>query len=182
MNVMKTFSATCASVMAAASAQAATQGVAGQTSTGTLAVTMDVLEEVKVSNLIDMNLAQYVPGGGDVVGTSPACVFYNNATQYDITATSANSAGPGYQMNLGANNIPYGLEYRNDALGAGAYSNMNETVTYTVTTATTTDDDCITAGGDTSDIRVTVTDTGSPLGVPNGTYTDTITFVVQPNP
>ncbi|MDE0723937.1 MAG: hypothetical protein OSB62_04475 [Alphaproteobacteria bacterium] len=166
----------------AASAQAATQGIAGVTSTGTLVVTMDVLEEVKVSNLADVVLAQYVPGGGDVIGTSGACIYYNNANQYDITATSANSAGPGYQMNLGANNIVYGLEYQNDTLGAGAYSALNETVTYTVTTATGTDDDCVTAGGDTSDIRVTVTDTGAPLGVPNGTYTDTITFVIVPNP
>ncbi len=182
MKLMKLLSATCAGVMAAASAQAATQGIAGPTSTGTLVVTMDVLEEVKISNLVDIPLTQYVPGGGNITGSSPVCVYYNNATQYDITPTSANSAGPGYQMILGADVIPYAVEYQNDALGAGAYSAMNETTVYTVNTATSVDDDCVTATGDTSDLRVTVTDTGSPLGVANGTYTDTITLVVVPNP
>lgn len=182
MKLMKLLSATCVGVMAAASAQAATQGSTGPTSTGTLVVSMDVLEEVKISNLADITIGQFVPDGVDETGTSPVCVYYNNATQYDITATSANSAGPGYQMVFGADVIPYAVEYQNDALGAGAYSAMNETTTYTVNTATTTDDDCVTATGDTSNLRVTVTDAGTPLGVANGTYTDTLTLVVVPNP
>ena len=56
MRLMKLLSATCAGVMAAASAQAASQGTAGPTSTGTIAVTMDILEEVKISNLVDIAL------------------------------------------------------------------------------------------------------------------------------
>jgi len=182
MKFMKLLSATCAGVMAAASAQAATQGTAGPTSTGTIAVTMDILEEVKISNLVDIALGQYVPGGGNLTGSTPVCVYYNNATQYDIAPTSANSAGPGYQLNLGADNVAYGAEYQNDRLGAGAFTAFDDGSTYTVNTATTTDDDCVTATGDTSTIRVTVTDTGSPLGVANGSYSDTITLVVTPNP
>ncbi len=182
MKLMKLLSATCAGVMAAASAQAATQGIAGPTSTGTLAVTMDILEEVKISNLADIALGQYVPGGGDLTGTSPVCVYYNNANQYDITPTSANSAGPGYQLNLGADNVAYTGEFQNDRVGAGAFTAFNETTVYTVNTATTTDDDCVTATDSTSTLRVRVTDTGSPLPVANGSYSDTITLVVVPNP
>ena len=37
-------------------------------------------------------------------------------------------------------------------------------------------------GGANNSVRTFVADTGSPLGVPNGTYTDTLTLLLAPNP
>ena len=172
---------TSALALASFGAQAANQGLTGPTSTGDLEVSMDIVEEVKVSNLADIALGQYVPGGGNLVGNSPACVHYNNATTYTIQFDSTNGAGAGFTLDDGAaNTVPYTVEY--DDTQGGGFISISDGVSANVDGAdTANNDDCATLGSDNGDIRATVTDVGL-LGVPNGTYTDTLVVTVSPNP
>ena len=171
--------ALCASVSTAA--VAATQGTTGATSTGTLDVQVTVLEELKVSNLANITLGTYVAGGGNLQVEDQFCIFYNNSNDISLTLTSTNGTAPAYAMINGADTIPYTVDFQADADTPGPYAahNSGDTVAYTVF-ANAANDDCTTIGGPTSAIRATLVDTGSPLPVANGIYTDTITVVVAP--
>ena len=183
MKLNRLLSAAAVAVTAAGAAHAATQGALGATSTGTITVTMDILEQVKVSNLADIALGQYVPGGGDLTGSSDVCVHYNNATNYDLTLSSANSAGPGFQLANAGNFVTYAVDYTTKTTaGGGATAAHIEAATVQYDDADPNADDCVILTGPTSTLDVTVTDTGTTLGVPNGTYSDVITLVVAPKP
>lgn len=164
---------------------AATDGLLANTSSGTSDVQLIVQEQVQVENLIDIDLDNgdgfniYVPGGGDVSGTNVFCVHYNNSTGVDLTLTSGNGAGAGYEMQDGsANAIPYLVEI--DEGNDGGFTPHGDSATINYPNMADQVINC--GGGNLNAIRVRVNDTGSPLGVPNGTYTDTISFLVAPNP
>jgi hypothetical protein len=166
-------------------AYAASDGALDSTSVGTSDVQLIVQELVQVENLIDIDLDNgdgfniYIPGGGDVSGTDIFCVYYNNATGVDLTLGSTNGAGTGYQLEDGfTNSIVYNVEVDEGNDGGFTPHGDGSTINY----PNMADQQLNCAGGVFNAIRVSVNDTGSPLGVPNGTYTDTINFLIAPNP
>jgi len=162
---------------------AVTQGTTGATSTGTVDVQMIVLEEVKVSNLADIDLGTFTPNGTNETSNQAFCIYYGNSANVDLTLSSANTAGPGFQLANAGNFIAYTAEIDNDPTAGITYVAHTEAATVQYGIATTgANDDCVTATFDTTDIRLTVADAGTPLAVPNATYTDTITLLVAPNP
>lgn len=164
---------------------AASDGPLGATSSGTSDVQLIIQELVQVENLIDIDLDNgdgsnvYVPGSGDVSDTNIFCVHYNNGTGVDLTLSSNFGAGAGYEMQDGsANSIPYIVEIDEGNDGGFLLHADSSTVNYPNMA-----DTVINCGGGTLNaIRIRVNDTGSPLGVPNGTYQDTITYLISPNP
>ena len=186
MKISNFLYASAAITMSSGLAYAVTQGTTGATSTGTVDVQMIVLEEVKVSNLADIDLGTFVPDGTDEVSNVPFCIYYGNSANVDLTLTSANSAGPGFQMINGTDVIPYTAEVDNNPVtGTGGITYVAHaeaaTVQYGVAD-TGANDDCAASVEDTTSIQLTVTDAGAPLAVPNATYLDTITLLVAPNP
>lgn len=166
-------------------AYAASDGALDATSVGTADVSLVIEELVQVEDLIDINLDNgdgfniYVPGGGDVSGTNIFCVHYNNATGVDLTLTSTNGAGAGYQLEDGSSNaVAYNVEIDEGNDGGFTPHGDGSTINY----PNMADQVINCGGGVLNAVRVVVADTGAPLGVPNGTYTDTITYLIAPNP
>ncbi|MAI07604.1 MAG: hypothetical protein CMF61_01460 [Magnetococcales bacterium] len=166
-------------------AYASSDGGLASTSTGTSDVQLIVQELVQVENLVDIDFDNgdgsnvYVPNGGDVSGTNVFCVYYNNATGVDLTLSSTRGAGSGFVLEDGsANAIPYIVEI--DEGNDGGFTPHADSATVNYPNMADLQPNC--AGGTTNALRVRVNDTGSPLGVPNGTYTDTITYLIAPNP
>lgn len=185
MKMSKILMASAVLALGATTAHAATQGTLGATSSGTSDVQLIVAEQVQISGIDDMNLDNgdttntYVPTGGDVSATTAFCVHYNNATGVDLTISSATGAGAGYVMTDGSgNNITYQLEVDEGDDGGATPHAEAATIQYTTMASQTLN--C--GGSDNNSIRTFVTDSGAPLGVPNGTYNDTLTFLVAPNP
>ncbi len=157
----------------ASSAMAATQGTAGFTSTGSVIISIDVNDEVQISNLTDINLGAFA--GVDLTGSSPACIYRNGpATTYQITGTGSGAANA-FTLTDGTNTVPYTVNYTDDS------------VTSAMTTGTAllgqdgADDDTGCANtGDNGTIAVTVT-AANAAALPASTYTGTLTLVVAPN-
>ena len=159
---------------AATTAHAATDGTTGFTSTGDLLITLTVNNEVKISNLADIDLGVF--GGTDVSGTSPACVYRNGLPggAYNITATGS-GAGNAFELTDGTDIVDYAVEFDD---GSG-FSGLTTGVALGSSGATNADDDCFTAGADNAAVRVTVTAADAAV-LPASVYTGTLTLLVAP--
>ncbi len=159
----------------ASGAFAATDGVPGFSSTGTLDISISVDDEVRISNLDDIILGTFA--GTDSTGTSPACIYRNSATTYQITASgdgTANaftlSAGPG------AGTVDYSVTYADAATPAVS---MSSGIALTGQDGADNDVDCANTG-DNALISVTVA-AADAAALPAGNYAGTLTLVVAPN-
>lgn len=181
--------ATACSAAVASSALAATQGALGATSSGDFVVTLTVAEQVRVSNIADISLDNgsgniYVAGGGDLSGSTPLCVYYNNGSNVDLTIGSTNGTGSFLLDDGSGNQVTYAINISTNGDDATyEVSGFAEGTVQAITNAdSSANDDCATAGANTQRLEAVVTDTGTQLGVPNGTYTDTVTIVAAPTP
>ena len=170
--------ATAAVAITAGVSYAAVDGPVGETSTGTLNINLNVLEEVQVSRLNDISLSNYVAGGADNVGTDLFCMYYNNSTNVNLTLTSANTDGTDFRLENAGEFINYTVRIDPDAGGASPFQAHAHGATVQYTGAATTTSGC---SGDTATVEVTVTNVGV-LPVSNGIYSDTMTLLVAPNP
>jgi hypothetical protein len=157
-------------------AGAATQGVVGSTSTGSVAITATVPNLVRISSLDDIALGTW-SGSGDMTGSDNACVW-STTRKYQITATGSGTAGAFTLTNGGAtpSTIAYSVQWAGTS-GAGSGSAMTSGTALTGQTTSTTSTTC---GGSTNStllIRVLDADLSS---APAATYTGTLTLVVAP--
>ena len=83
-NILKT-TALITGMIASGTLMAATDGTLGATSTGTLDISVDVEDLVRISGLSDILLTFDATGTGDVVGSSTACVYRNIASMPQAT-------------------------------------------------------------------------------------------------
>lgn len=171
--------------LGATTAHAASDGALAGTSVGTSDVQLIISEQVQITGIDDMDLDNgdttntYGPGSGDVSASTVFCVHYNNATGVDLTIDSLNGAGAGYVLDDGAaNTLTYQLEVDEGDDGGATVHAEAATIQY----AAMADNTLLCGGGENNSIRTFITDTGSPLPVPNGTYQDTLTFTIAPNP
>ncbi len=158
--------------MTSTTVYAATQGTTGFTSTGDLLITVTVSDEVKISNLVDIDLGGFV--GVDLTGTSPACIYRNTGTTYNLTATGSGPANA-FQLTDGTDVVAYTVEY-DDGTG---FSSMATGVALGADNAEVANDDCVTAGSDNGSIQVTVA-AAVAAALPAATYTGTLTLLVAP--
>lgn len=142
---------------------AATQGLPGATSTGTLKINLTIPPLIRISGLTDINLGPYL-GTGNLTGTSGACVRRNGTGTYSVTATSTNIfrlAGPA--------SVPYTVTW------GGRGLNHGEVLLGQATDAAALGDAC----GASSAEKVGITAQAADLQAASaGTYTDTVTLVV----
>ena len=151
-----------------AGAMAATaDGTLGATSTGTVDVTLTVPKLIRITGLATIALGSYSGDGSDMTGTSPGCVRQNGTTAtYGILVTSANGA---FDLDAGAGTLPYSVSWGGSA------------VTYNTNLASQAPDST-TLGACTSVAdKLSVTVLGTDLdAAPGGSYSDTLTLVVEP--
>lgn len=159
----------------ASTAFAATDGVAGFTSTGTLDISIQVDDEVQISNLADIVLGTF--GGTDASGTSAACIYRNSAPSYQITGTG-NGTANAFTLTDGTSTVPYSVSFSDEASGASAAS-LTSGVALTAQTGADVSPTCATAG-DNAQIAVTVA-AADAATLPAGSYAGTLTLVVAPN-
>ena len=157
--------------VASSSVMAATQGTLGTTSTGTLDITLDIDNLMRVSNLDDINLGTYA-GAGNLTGSDSFCVYRNGAGNYAITMTGSGAANA-FTLANGGNTLPYTVEFvngGNNAMTTGAALTGQAG-------ANTTSDTC--GGTDNVSVNVAV-DNADLAAAPAGNYTGTLTIVVAP--
>jgi len=101
-------------VMIAANGFAATPGTIGATSTGTLEIDLTIADEVRISNLEDIDLGQFA--GANLTGGSPACVYRSGTGNYQITGSGSGTAGA-FTLAGGGATVAYSVDFTD---GAGA--------------------------------------------------------------
>lgn len=155
-----------------ATATAATDGTVGFNSTGTVVITLDVNDEVRISNLTDINLGVFA--GVDASGSSAACVYRNGTGAYQITATGDGVAGA-FTLTDGTNTVAYSVDFDD---GSGALAMTSGTTLAGRTGADPGSATCATTGNN-ANVTATVLATDAAT-LPAGTYAGTLTLVVAP--
>lgn len=164
------------SMAVAVNPAAVSVGAPGVTSVGSVDVTVQVQDMIRISGLDDaaLQFGAYSGDGVDLTGTSPACVYRNGAaTTYSIVASSGNGAAGVFNMlrTAGTELIPYVVTWA----GAGALSS-----------------DAAPVGSLTPDSRTSTTCGGAPVAgklqvdilaseldqAEPGSYVDTLTLTV----
>ena len=153
-------------------ALAATDGVVGFNSTGTVDISLDVNDEVRISNLTDINLGVFA--GVDAVGSSAACVYRNGTGNYNLTASGDGAAGA-FTLTDGTNTVPYSVTYDD---GSGAAAATAGAVLAGLTGADPASDTCAGTGNN-GTIEVTVA-AADAAGLPAATYAGVLTLLVAP--
>ncbi len=156
----------------ASGAYAATDGTAGFTSTGTVDINLQVNDEVRISNMIDIPLGIFA--GADATGSTGACIYRNSAATYQITATGDGVANA-FTLADGPNSVPYSVSYTDNT----ATSSVTSGVALTARDGADNDVNCLNTG-DNATVAVTVT-AANAATLPAGTYAGTLTLVVAPN-
>ncbi len=151
-------------------ALAATDGVVGSTSTGTLDIEVTVADAVRISGLTDITAS--FDGTNDIVETSDACIYRNAAGgNYAITATG-DGAGGAFTIGDGTTDIPYEVRWDGSATAMTSGTQL---------TGLSGADETSTSCGGTPNASVEVTILAADLlTVPQTTLDGTLTLVVAP--
>lgn len=179
-NFLKT-TALVTSMLATGGVIAATQGTVGATSTGTLNISVDVENLVRISGLSDILLTFDITGTGDIVGSSTACVYRNGGGTYSVNATGS-GAGDAFTIQNAApvpTPIAYTVAWDDAVTGTAAVGVTSGTALTGQTGANTVSDDCSTGGGANAFVEVTVP-RASLVAAPAGTYNGILTLEVAP--
>lgn len=153
-------------------AMAATDGAVGFNSTGTIDITLTVNDEVRISNLTDINLGVFA--GADASGSTAACVYRNGTGAYQVMASGDGTAGA-FTLTDGTNSVPYVIDYDD---GTGAQPMTSGIPVIGRTGADPASATCATTGN-----NATVTATVAAVDaatLPAGTYAGTLTLLVSP--
>ena len=113
------------SMAVAVNPAAVSVGAPGVTSIGSVDVTVEVQDMIRISGLNDaaLQFGAYSGNGVNLTGTSPACVYRNGAaTTYSIVASGGNNAAGVFNMKrtAGAQLIPYAVTWGGTALSSAA--------------------------------------------------------------
>lgn len=158
---------------------ATADGALGETSTGTVDVTMTVPDLVKISGLTTINLGTYTGTGGKS-GNTDACIYRNGAETYAVKATTDKGA---FRLSSGnggtaSEDITF-TAYWNDESGAGA---GRAELTYNTgktgqTGANTTAHDC--GGAKNANFSIEIAEAAINTKAP-ATYQATVTILITP--
>ncbi len=171
-HLFKTVLLAAAAAGLGSTALAATDGAVGFNSTGTVDITLNVNDEVRISNLADINLGVF--GGADAVGSTDACVYRNGTGAYRITASGSGAAGA-FTLTDGTNTVGYSVNYDD---GTGALAMASATPMIGRTGADPSSATCATTGNNATVTTTVAAADGAAL--PAGTYTGTLTLLVAP--
>ncbi|NOX50755.1 MAG: hypothetical protein GXP16_09500 [Gammaproteobacteria bacterium] len=149
---------------------AATDGVPGTTSTGTLDIDLIIADQVRISGMSDILLPFT---GGDAIGASDACIYRNTTGTYQIIATG-DGAGGAFTLTDGTTPVAYAPTF-DDGTGASA---LVSATALTAQSGADNEINCANTGLNAS-VGVTVDGTDA-AALAAGTYAGTLTLVVSP--
>lgn len=140
---------------------------------------MDVNDDLRISNLADIDFGPFTGTGGTV--SSPACVYRNSgapSTNYEITAVGDGLGGGAFAITgLGGATIPYTVNYQD--LVANTAIPLTSGTPAGPTGATTVNDNC--GGGAANNARIDVTiTTAAAAAAPADSYQGLLTLTVAP--
>jgi hypothetical protein len=162
-------------------AQAATQGTAGSTSTGSIDIKVKKDARVKISGLTDLQQASWEASNGDVVLTEDFCVYSTRALGgYKVNAQGSGSANA-FALANGTDTLPYSVKWNDGGAGALAAPTVALTpnsLSSVFQHASTVDPGC--SGGNTARLEVRVTAAQMASAV-DGEYAGTLTLIVSPS-
>lgn len=165
----------------------ATDGTIGGTSTATSGMSVTVPDLIELTGVLDpiVNIASY-SGSGGVDVTDDVCVYNNDGSdnsgsqQYRVTASGAHAVGGGagtdFFLSNGTQTIAYTVAW-NDQSGTntGEAALTSNTQLATLQNGATGTYPC---SGTNARFHVVITNNNI-LSVPAGTYTDTLTLVLN---
>jgi hypothetical protein len=166
-----------------ATAQAATQGSPGSTSTGTVVINASVLARVNISNLSDLTFADADLGPAIAAGTTAqktenVCVWSNNADRsYFITASGSGAANAFTLASATNPVVPYAVAW-NQTTGqttGTALTTATKSTKFISNALLTT---C--AGGTSASLIVSITGSDASGMLAGAAYTGTLTLLVTP--
>lgn len=164
-------------LLAVSNGFAASDGSLGDTSTGSLSLSIEIPTKVRITGISDLNVGTF-SGSGDLNVNDNVCVYTNaESGEYKITA-SGNGIGNAFTVKDDAERtIPYEV-YWNDA--NGTTGNVQATSGSVITSqgnADTTSQTC--TGSTNANFQVIVRELDLQTKMA-GTYTGTLTLLIEP--
>lgn len=160
-------------MVAAATANAASQGSLGATSQGDLTITLKVDALVQISDLNDISLGTF-DGTTDLSGSDNVCVYSNNGG-FNITATGSGTSSA-FTLAGGGTTVPYAVEWANSS-GASSGTEMFAGRPLNGQTAKFAGADC--GGGTNTTVLVSVSQADL-SSAPSDAYAGVLTLLVAP--
>ena len=161
--------------LSSGTAQAFNNGVAGATSVGDVYVEVTIPSLIIIDSITSNIVMNFATGG--VEQNISFCVHGTPATTYEVLFTSGQGT---FDLFDGTNSLPYTARYDgdNDATEAGG----GNVLAYSTTTASSfpLTPGLGACGTDNASLAIKVTD-ADVLGLPAGTYSDTVFLTVSPN-
>jgi len=167
--------------MASASAQAATQGSLGSTSSGSVSVSATIPARVQISGLSDFAFGTLDPSTA-ASSSKNVCVWSNTGTKgYNITATGdGGGTGNAFKLSNGSTTVDYGVAWAGTS-GASSGTALTTNAAATGFTSTATSPTCASGASSTASLIVNFSTAQMQAAVGSATaYTGTLTLVVAP--
>jgi hypothetical protein len=163
---------------------AATQGSAGSTSTGTVTINASVAARVDITGLSDVTFADADLGpvintAGQATKAQNLCVWSNNSDKsYFITASGSGTANAFTLANSTNPVIPYEV-YWNATSGQTSGTQLTTAVKYAKLIGTATAPAC--GGGTTASLIIGIQGSDANSMLANTAYSGTLTLLLSPN-
>ena len=159
-------------------AAAATQGTAGATSTGSIAISASVPNRARITGLTDVAFLNQDPGT-EASSAQDVSVWSNTATKaYTITATGS-GAGSAFTLSDGSTTVPYTVEWAATSGQTSGAALASGTASASLTTAAA-NQTCSSAPTSTASMIVRIGTTDLSTMSAGSTYTGTLTLLVTP--
>jgi hypothetical protein len=163
----------------AGTAQAATQGNLGASSTGTVVINASVPAQVRISGLSDVNFTAVNPNN-DAANAQNVCVWSNNANKrYNITASGSGTGSAFALTSTGLAEIPYSVEW-DDVSGATSGAGLTSGTALGNQTSAANNPSCTGLANESASLIVKVAATNLQAMQAETTYTGTLTLTVAP--
>jgi hypothetical protein len=165
--------------LGATPALAASNGLLGATSTGSVQISVTVPSRVQITGLTDISFANAEPNA-QALNAQNNCVWSNTATKgYTITATGS-GAGGAFTLASGAlTPVPYAVLW-NQSSGQTSGTALTASTASGTFVSTATVPTCATTASSTSSLIVTIAQAQLQAMPSLTTYTGTLTLLVNP--
>ena len=163
---------------AAGSAEAATQGSLGSTSTGSISIGASVPNKVQISGLTDVSFTNQDPATA-ASSAQNVCVYSNTSTKgYNVKATGSGAASA-FTLANGALTVPYSVEWAGSS-GQTSGTALVTNTALTGLTSTATNVTCSSGASSSASLIVKISAANLQTMQAATSYTGTLTLVVAP--
>ncbi len=164
-----------ASITAAGSALAASDGSLGDDSTGTTDISLTIVDKVQISNMKDIAIGTY-GGTGDLTPSTSFCVYRNGGDDYKLTLSADTGA---FQLDSATalSSIPFTVKVDDDLDASdGEATTYNTETSVALSGAATTN--C--GGSDNASMQLTFAEANLQAAPTANDYQATMTVFVEP--